>query len=197
MDYERLPRKMLSSWVAAPRPRGAPPMTYRRSIEKALANFNVKYSEWPALAADREAWRSTLLNGAPPGYEESPPTPPPAQTRPRRTAADATNRAIDKELGLRSLPPRPPTQPSQPPAPPQRAAPTAPPRRSARNRAATPYSFSEETAILNAWQRAASGSTIVGASGSTWTINGSASSAAAPRRSTRSSSRTSSTLGPR
>ena len=32
MDYtQRLPRQMLSSWVAHPRPRGAPPMTYGRS----------------------------------------------------------------------------------------------------------------------------------------------------------------------
>ena len=67
----------------------------RRSVAKALAAFHVDRREWPALAADRAAWRSTLLNGAPPGFEESPPTPPIAQTRPRRVAAVAANRAID------------------------------------------------------------------------------------------------------
>ena len=103
MDYERLPRKMLSSWVAAPRPRGAPPMTYRRSIEKALANFNVKYSEWPALAADRAAWRETLQRGSPPAWWQPPPRPPPpppplSLTRPSRAAAAAARHGIDAHL---------------------------------------------------------------------------------------------------
>ena len=31
---------------------------------KALENFKIDRRSWPALAADRAAWRSTLLNDA-------------------------------------------------------------------------------------------------------------------------------------
>ena len=56
MDYaQRLPRRLLSSWVAHPRPRGAPPMTYGRSIEHALDAFHIDRCDWPSLAADRVA----------------------------------------------------------------------------------------------------------------------------------------------
>ena len=57
MDFERLPRRMLSSWVPAPRPRGAPKMTYGRTICKALDHFSIAHATWPQLAADRLAWR--------------------------------------------------------------------------------------------------------------------------------------------
>ena len=36
MSFDRLPRKLLSSWVAAPRPPGAPQFTYARGLHKAL-----------------------------------------------------------------------------------------------------------------------------------------------------------------
>ena len=32
MDWERLPRRMLSAWVPHARPRGAPRLTYGRSV---------------------------------------------------------------------------------------------------------------------------------------------------------------------
>ena len=84
MDYDqRLPRRMLSAWVAAPRPRGAPPMTYGRSMGKAFTYFNINAKEWPELAADRTAWRETLRLGHPPDYVARPPTPPEG-LRPRR-----------------------------------------------------------------------------------------------------------------
>ena len=66
MDFSRLPRRMLSCWVPHQRPRGAPRMTYGRSVAKALAVFDISSAKWPALAADRVAWRATLKSGQPP-----------------------------------------------------------------------------------------------------------------------------------
>jgi len=63
MDYSRLPRRMLSCWVAHPRPRGAPRMTYGRSVGKALDTFGLERDKWPELAADRLAWRAMLRSG--------------------------------------------------------------------------------------------------------------------------------------
>ena len=72
MDYDRrLPRRMLSSWVAHPRPRGAPKMTYGRSFCKALKQFHIDQETWPELAADRSAWRATLRLGQPAIYPPS------------------------------------------------------------------------------------------------------------------------------
>jgi hypothetical protein len=65
MDFDRLPRRMLTAWVRAPRPRGAPKMTYGRSIGKALDQFSIDRATWPELAADRSAWRETLRLGYP------------------------------------------------------------------------------------------------------------------------------------
>ena len=41
MDMNRLPRKMISSWVSEKRPRGSPEMTYGRSLFKALKKANI------------------------------------------------------------------------------------------------------------------------------------------------------------
>ena len=152
MDFDRLPRKMLSSWVTAPRPAGAPQMTYGRSICKALAKFNVPIDVWPELAADRAAWRETLQRGFPPASFQPSAKPlapqPLALTRPRRAALVATNLAMDaslmaengvapSRLRLRSLAPPPPPQPQPPPPQP----PTQPPplRRSTRRGRGTLY----------------------------------------------------------
>jgi hypothetical protein len=128
MDFdERLPRKMLSAWVAAPRPNGAPELTYGRAIGKALDRFNIGREWWPELAADRAAWRETLRELRPPPYFiPTPPTPPPeplARTRPRRAAAASTLRAIDATLANERVPMRqtiyrPPAPPAAPPPPP-------------------------------------------------------------------------------
>ena len=53
----------LSCWVAHPRPRGAPRMTYGRSVGKALDAFGLDHNKWPELAADRLAWRAMLRSG--------------------------------------------------------------------------------------------------------------------------------------
>ena len=95
MPFERLPRRMLSSWVPEPRPRGAPKMTYGRTIYKALDMFSIAHEAWPLLAADRAAWRTTLRQGFPPkpfrSVRAAPLPPPIALTRPRRTSTAAAN----------------------------------------------------------------------------------------------------------
>ena len=58
-------------------------------------------ARWPALAADRGAWRTMLRSGeAPLGFRQAPPPPVPMPmshflVRPRRAAATRTNAAID------------------------------------------------------------------------------------------------------
>ena len=95
MDFDRLPRRMLSSWVPAPRPHGAPKMRYGRTVFKAIDKFSISHAMWPQLAADRLAWRQTLQQGFPPQpfRQQLPaPLPPPlALTRPRRPAALVAN----------------------------------------------------------------------------------------------------------
>ena len=46
MQSERLPRKMLTSWVREKRPQGAPDYTYGRGAYKALMKVNVGRNEW-------------------------------------------------------------------------------------------------------------------------------------------------------
>ena len=99
MDWQqRLPRRMLSSWVPCPRPVGAPAMTYGRSIGRALDHFHIAEARWHELAADRGVWRGTLADGFPPPAFRPPPPPPPpppiSQTRPTRRAAAAANMAM-------------------------------------------------------------------------------------------------------
>ena len=49
MGWERLPRRMLSAWVPHARPRGAPRLTYGRSVAKAMDVFNLDHARWPEL----------------------------------------------------------------------------------------------------------------------------------------------------
>ena len=102
MDFERLPRRMLSCWAPHKRPLGAPRMTYGRSLAKALDVFDLDHKKWPALAANRAAWRSTLQTGEPPAaFRAAPPTPaalPLAYARARRSTAAATNAKIDRDV---------------------------------------------------------------------------------------------------
>ena len=55
MPFDRLPRKMLSSWVAAPRIAGGQLMTYGRSVRVALDSFGIDRATWHTLAQDRAA----------------------------------------------------------------------------------------------------------------------------------------------
>ena len=101
MGPERLPRRMLSAWVAHKRPAGAPQFTYGRTIAKAMDVFDLDPVRWPELAADRGAWRAMLRSGeAPEGFRQAPPPPVPMPishflVRSRRAVATRTNAAID------------------------------------------------------------------------------------------------------
>ena len=98
MDFDRLPRRMLSSWVPHKRPPGAPRMTYGRSLGKALDVFDLDHSKWHELAADRCAWRAMLASGTPQAaFRALPPqpaAPPLALGRARRSSAAQTDAAI-------------------------------------------------------------------------------------------------------
>ena len=62
MDYSRLPRRMLSSWVQHKRPRGAPQYTYGRGLVKALRKARIDTATWWGIAQDRNVWRDTINN---------------------------------------------------------------------------------------------------------------------------------------
>ena len=62
MGMERLPRKLLSSWVSNKRPIGAPEMTYGRSLFKTLKSANIDTKSWYELAMDRVQWRLACSN---------------------------------------------------------------------------------------------------------------------------------------
>ena len=57
MPFERLPRKLLSSWVFNRRPRGSPEFTYGRGIYKALGWFSIDKKRWYEMVFDRGGWR--------------------------------------------------------------------------------------------------------------------------------------------
>ena len=106
MDFGRLPRRMLSSWVPHKRPAGAPRFTLGRTMAKAMDVFRLSHTRWAELAADRGAWRAMLQSGeAPPGFRQAPAPAVPMpishySVRPRRAAAAATNRAIGASLSV-------------------------------------------------------------------------------------------------
>ena len=64
MPISRVPRKLLASWVAKPRPVGSPQMTWGRALNKALraAGVPCTFTKWRDLAAYRDQWR--VLCGA-------------------------------------------------------------------------------------------------------------------------------------
>jgi hypothetical protein len=59
MDMSRMPRKLLTGWVAHPRSIGRPLMNWGHTLEKALKSkrLPLKYKEWSKISDDRLAWR--------------------------------------------------------------------------------------------------------------------------------------------
>lgn len=47
MPFERLPRRMLSSWIPSARPTGAPRMAYKCAMYKALKKFHIETEHCP------------------------------------------------------------------------------------------------------------------------------------------------------
>ena len=66
MGQHRLPRQLLTSWVSNPRPRGAPLMTFGRSVAKDLQEAGIELDNWYELAHDRALWREVVRHLAPP-----------------------------------------------------------------------------------------------------------------------------------
>ena len=60
MPFDRLPRRLLSSWLPYERPRGAPEMTFGKTMIKALKTFDIDPKHWPAMAANRTNWRHMI-----------------------------------------------------------------------------------------------------------------------------------------
>lgn len=62
MDMTRLPRKLLTGWVAHPRPNGCPIMTWGRTLKKALKNRKIatNFADWTRIAQDRAKWRRII-----------------------------------------------------------------------------------------------------------------------------------------
>lgn len=60
MPMSRAPRRLLTGWVAHPRPVGCPNMTWGRTLKKALtsAGLPTEFTKWRDLAAYREQWRT-------------------------------------------------------------------------------------------------------------------------------------------
>ena len=58
MPISRVPRKLLATWVAKPRPVGSPQMTWGRALNKALRAAGVPstFTKWRDLAANRGQW---------------------------------------------------------------------------------------------------------------------------------------------
>ena len=60
MGWERIPRKLLSSWVNAPRAACGVEMTYGRALEKAFRRAGLDESTWHERAKDRTAWKAMI-----------------------------------------------------------------------------------------------------------------------------------------
>ena len=80
MPMSRMPRQLLTGWVAHPRPIGCPEMTFGRTLKKALKRNDLPtdFAAWSAIARDRSRWR--LLTHSTP--TPSPPTPNPPTPSP-------------------------------------------------------------------------------------------------------------------
>jgi hypothetical protein len=60
MPFDRLPRKMLTAWVHAPRHRGQKTLYYGSFVLKCLERAGIDEASWFKLAQNRDTWRKTL-----------------------------------------------------------------------------------------------------------------------------------------
>ena len=60
MPFDRLPRRLLSSWLPHKRPRGAPEMTFGKTMIKAPKTFDIDPKHWPSMAANRTNCRHRI-----------------------------------------------------------------------------------------------------------------------------------------
>ena len=59
MPEDRLPRRLLSSWITLPRPNGRPHLTYGHGLVNDLKKHGL-LDTWGTLALDRVAWRAKV-----------------------------------------------------------------------------------------------------------------------------------------
>ena len=57
-NKNRLPKRLVLSWIPGPRVAGGQEMTYGRSLQRHLAHFNLPtaFAEWAPLAQKRAGW---------------------------------------------------------------------------------------------------------------------------------------------
>ena len=62
MPWDRLPRKIISSWVRSKRPKGCPNLIYVRSLKKSLKKADVVIENWDILSFDRDGSTDVIDN---------------------------------------------------------------------------------------------------------------------------------------
>jgi hypothetical protein len=62
MSFKRIPRKLLSSWVNAPRTACGVEMTYGRALAKAFHYAGLNDKTWHEIAQDRPTWAAIIKN---------------------------------------------------------------------------------------------------------------------------------------
>ena len=62
MPMDRTPGRLLTGWVSNPGPRGAPQMTFRRTLNKALkaSGITTDFAGWQQASQDRVTWRAAI-----------------------------------------------------------------------------------------------------------------------------------------
>jgi len=62
MHKNRLPKRLVLSWIPGPHVAGGQEMTYGRSLQRHLAHFNLPtaFTEWAPLAQDRTGWHKLV-----------------------------------------------------------------------------------------------------------------------------------------
>lgn len=60
MGMNRLPRKMLTSWVLGKRPRGRPNQTFGHGLNKDLDAEKIERKSWITIAKNKKLWRKVV-----------------------------------------------------------------------------------------------------------------------------------------
>jgi len=60
MNYNRLPRKLINSWLSKRRPHGSPRITQGRYMKSVLKEANISIQNWHKIANDRIQWKSLI-----------------------------------------------------------------------------------------------------------------------------------------
>jgi hypothetical protein len=74
MPYTQAPRKILTTWVNIPRPRGCPQINWGRTLKKALLSNDIptEFVKWRKIAADRNQWCAICGSKIPSASKDTP-----------------------------------------------------------------------------------------------------------------------------